>query len=53
MYGWKHGLKTGTYYIRSKAASSVQNFTLDPNTEELFKKELLENEEDICEMCSA
>ena len=39
-YGWKKGLKTGTYYIRSKAAINSQRFTIDP------KKEM------ECEMCS-
>ena len=37
-YGWKNGLKTGTYYIHSRAAINSQRFTIDP------KKE--------CEMCS-
>ncbi len=37
MYGWKKGLKTGTYYIRSKAPISAQNFVLDPRVEERLK----------------
>jgi len=32
-YGWAKGLKTGTYYIRSKPASSAQNFSMDPTLE--------------------
>jgi ribonucleotide reductase alpha subunit len=29
-YGWKKGLKTGCYYLRTKAAVSAQKFTVDP-----------------------
>lgn len=28
-YGWKKGLKTGSYYIRTKAASKAIQFTVD------------------------
>ena len=38
-YGWKNGLKTGTYYIRSKPKINSQQFTISP--------------EDACENCSA
>jgi ribonucleoside-diphosphate reductase alpha chain len=31
MYAWKKGLKTGCYYLRTKAASSAQKFTVEPN----------------------
>jgi ribonucleoside-diphosphate reductase alpha chain len=30
MYAWKKGLKTGCYYLRTKAASSAQKFTVEP-----------------------
>jgi ribonucleoside-diphosphate reductase alpha subunit len=30
MYAWKKGLKTGCYYLRTKAAASAQKFTVDP-----------------------
>jgi ribonucleoside-diphosphate reductase alpha chain len=30
MYAWKKGLKTGCYYLRTKAASSAQKFTIEP-----------------------
>ena len=30
MYSWKEGLKTGIYYLRSKAKSKAIQFTLDP-----------------------
>ncbi len=29
-YGWKKGLKTGMYYLRTKAAADAIKFTLDP-----------------------
>lgn len=46
MYGWKLGLKTGSYYIRSKPALNSQRFTMDP-----AKERALANPEP-CEMCS-
>ena len=30
MFAWKQGLKTGCYYLRTKAVSSAQKFTVDP-----------------------
>ena len=29
-YAWKSGLKTGCYYLRTKAVSSAQKFTVEP-----------------------
>ena len=29
-YAWKKGLKTGCYYLRTKAAVMAQKFTVDP-----------------------
>ena len=56
-YGWSRGLKTGTYYIRSKPAASAQNFTMDPKLEEKLLREMLEEdkkrEENECVNCSA
>ena len=42
-FGWKNKLKTGSYYVRTRASTSSQNFTIDPMKE----KELL------CTSCSA
>ena len=39
MYAWKAGLKTGMYYLRSKAKARPIQFTIDPST--------------VCETCSA
>jgi ribonucleotide reductase alpha subunit len=30
-YGWKKGLKTGIYYLRTKAPVMAQKFTIDPD----------------------
>jgi ribonucleoside-diphosphate reductase alpha subunit len=32
VYAWKQGLKTGCYYLRTKAASTAQKFTVEPPT---------------------
>lgn len=41
-YGWKNGLKTGVYYVRTKPKAQAQQFTINPK-----------NEDEVCEMCSA
>ena len=33
-YGWKKGLKTGMYYLRTKAATDAIKFTVDKNITE-------------------
>ena len=64
-YGWKAGLKTGMYYLRTKAATQAIQFTVDkskienkiPKSQEEYQSMLkeakvaAENGED-CEMCS-
>jgi ribonucleotide reductase alpha subunit len=47
MWGWKNGLKTGMYYLRTKPAEGAIKITIDPN---LQKK--IDNSGD-CESCSA
>jgi ribonucleotide reductase alpha subunit len=47
MYAWKKGLKTGMYYLRTKAKAKAIQFTLDPNT---YGKR---TNEETCTMCSA
>ncbi len=37
--GWKSGLKTGSYYIRSQSAINPQNVTIDPSVEKELEKE--------------
>ena len=58
-YGWKKGLKTGIYYLRTRAPVMAQKFTVDPDLErEAAKSEqrrvLKKNAGDEeCTMCSA
>lgn len=51
-YGWSKGLKTGSYYIRSKPAINSQSFTINPELEKQFIKENQEIREE-CLGCSA
>jgi ribonucleoside-diphosphate reductase alpha subunit len=37
-YGWKKGLKTGCYYLRSKAPVAAQKFTVDPRLMQALQK---------------
>lgn len=46
-YAWKKGLKTGIYYLRTKAAASAQKFTVEP----VKGNEPVEEKE--CLMCSS
>jgi ribonucleoside-diphosphate reductase alpha chain len=43
-HGWKNGLKTGSYYIRTKPKAQAQQFTIDPSKS---------SNGEPCEMCSA
>lgn len=45
-YGWKKGLKTGMYYLRTKAASDAIQFTVQKDICSIENK-------DACEMCSS
>ncbi len=47
-YAWKKGLKTGSYYIRSKPNITAQQFTISND----IKKEI-DNNNEVCESCSA
>lgn len=60
-YGWRNGLKTGMYYLRTKPAASAIQFTVDKTVVDVKKKKQaslseilqcsLENRE-ACTMCS-
>jgi ribonucleotide reductase alpha subunit len=54
-YGWKKGLKTGMYYLRTKPASNSQSFTVDPLMAEMFESERLSSSrtEEDCLMCGS
>jgi ribonucleoside-diphosphate reductase alpha chain len=62
-YGWKKGLKTGMYYLRTKAATDAIKFTVDKavNEQTISVKSIEEQQAQIacslddpenCEMCS-
>ena len=54
MYGWKNGLKTGCYYIRSAPKVQVQKVTVEPAlTVGSGNKKVEHVEEEGCAMCSA
>ena len=65
-YGWKAGLKTGMYYLRTKSATDAIKFTLDKNalTEPLPNKKeeevnvdevncTIEDNQDDCPSCDS
>ena len=47
IYGWKRGLKTGSYYIRSRPKVQAQQFTIDPKL-----RDKIMNNYEVCESCS-
>ena len=62
-YGWEKGLKTGMYYLRTKAATDAIKFTVDKTvTEEPKAADIVEDQQaaiacslddpEGCEMCS-
>lgn len=61
-YGWEKGLKTGMYYLRTKAATDAIKFTIDKNVVEEVKTQAIEDQQaaiacslddpENCEMCS-
>ena len=58
-YGWKKGLKTGLYYLRTRAPVMAQKFTVDPELQKAAEKSEHErvarkqSSEEGCTMCSA
>lgn len=60
-YGWEKGLKTGMYYLRTKAATDAIKFTVDKSSVAVTIEKAEENmaaiacsldDPDSCEMCS-
>lgn len=47
-YAWRKGLKTGIYYLRTRAAAAAQKFTVDPTLQQKMAKQPEE-----CVMCSS
>ena len=58
-YGWKKGLKTGIYYLRTKPQVMAQKFTIDPELQRLAERSESERQEkefaapEGCLTCSA
>jgi ribonucleoside-diphosphate reductase alpha subunit len=53
-FGWKNGLKTGSYYIRTKPALNAQSFGLSVEKELKIKSENLNhNDNESCLSCGA
>jgi ribonucleoside-diphosphate reductase alpha subunit len=53
LYAWKSKLKTGSYYIRTKAAGKAQNLSIDPEVEKQIQlnKIIEQDEQEICTAC--
>ena len=57
-YAWKNNLKSGMYYLRSKASASAGKFSIDPELEKRIKEkhergeELKREEEEAILACS-
>ncbi|MBM3184673.1 MAG: ribonucleoside-diphosphate reductase subunit alpha [Bacteroidetes bacterium] len=61
-YGWEKGLKTGMYYLRTKAATDAIKFTIDKSVVEESAAQSIEDQQaaiacsldnpEGCEMCS-
>ena len=54
-YGWKKGLKTGLYYLRTKAPVMAQKFTVDPDLQKSAEESLKATfqADEGCVMCSS
>jgi len=49
LFAWKKGLKTGIYYLRTKAKAAPQQFTIEPGK----KQTNVDDEEEECLMCGS
>ena len=53
-YSWKQGLKTGIYYLRTRAPVMAQKFTIDPELQKAAEKSEQERrKEEGCLMCGS
>jgi ribonucleoside-diphosphate reductase subunit M1 len=61
MYGWKNGLKTGMYYLRTLPASQAQKFSIDAskfnvsniNENKVKPKPKVFEADEVCLNCSS
>jgi ribonucleoside-diphosphate reductase alpha chain len=57
-YAWKQGLKTGIYYLRTRAPVMAQKFTVDPELQRAAEKseimrQMKKTSEEECTMCGS
>lgn len=52
-YAWKNGLKTGIYYLRTKPAKDAVKITIDPTVSKKLEEITSNDDNNICESCSA
>jgi ribonucleoside-diphosphate reductase alpha chain/ribonucleoside-diphosphate reductase subunit M1 len=52
MYGWKKGLKTGMYYLRTRAKAQPIKFTIDPAAVKAATLACSRENPEACMMCS-
>jgi ribonucleoside-diphosphate reductase alpha chain len=57
-YSWKKGLKTGIYYLRTRAPVMAQKFTVDPELQREAQRSeqmrlLRKSETEECVMCGS
>ena len=52
VYGWKKGLKTGMYYLRTRAKAQPIKFTLDPDAVKAATLACSRENPEACMMCS-
>lgn len=54
IYAYKQGLKTSSYYIRLKTIANAVKFNVDVDIiKEIENKKKIEEEEEVCNICSA
>jgi len=53
LYGWKNGIKTGMYYLRTLPASQAQKFSIDANKLNVKSKPKIIEADEVCVSCSS
>ena len=51
-WAWSNGLKTGIYYLRSRAAKDAVKVTVDPSVQKKLEQ-ITNDDHEVCENCSA
>jgi ribonucleoside-diphosphate reductase alpha chain len=51
-WAWSNGLKTGIYYLRSRAAKDAVKVTVDPSIQKKLEQ-ITNDDHEVCENCSA